>query len=793
MISGRYHFEQFVLDLQHATGNRNLSNRLNEIRDMMIRGERLINPYGSVLVRKKMKLYVGNGNFDGTRFKLEEDYMFLDKVGCCDEGLCEGAYRNDGRWITICDGEPRTEVTYVYWAIRLDQNGNPFTTYNHSEALIKFFIWQWKQQEMFYSPISLAKQRAIDNLEANFEDHAAFARGEDYFPSLQALEEITLDNRTRMEVLHTKFDRGEDGCLECSCVYDGTTETDPNDEVDPTPDNTAPTVGDNSAPLQVEDYQFSYASFTEDYFDAENHLPGKLVIRSLPDPTFGRLYRNAFTVADSTVEVGSEYDINESDLLFFELNQEIYIAPDGSMIRFTGENIYQRIEDLLTDGYTQRADGCNLEFSKTIETDIPNDADLYFFIDTTDIPVDDGEVLADVIAKWYEQFKIDNDSFTGEYYIMPFVNEQWLRHGVVPRSGAWDGYTETYAPPTLTATDLVTIARWQGIAKTPAGLNTRDFVPSDNAVVFSFCDESHAAYHSAKLSDGFSTVVQPSANYVNDYLDFTSVHTQYNFFKGIVIPVVTDVLVQQGAFCLHAVAAIEGEQLSSGEITAINCPADLSLLETENPYENFAITGFPNMTGLKNVGWEYNVENAGPHEDVYTNAIIHPILDAMLATDGDSSTDVITLNGSCLPNDSICFNFAVKEQSDDELQSNDASFCFNVELVDVPTLIWAFQFDDIGTPGQTHATVTQAWIQANGIAITEADLLAGTSIPFTGIGRIGFAVQTGTQNRYDIYQFNLDVTDKFDRQFNVGEQLDVYLSDGAYSPGNQLIEFKNRL
>lgn len=795
MKSGVYNFYQFVQDLQDSTGHQNLSNRYAEIRRLMFRGEREINPFGSVFVRKKMKLYVGNGNFDGTKLRLEEDFVYLDKVGCCDEGLCEGSYyiTPTNSHLVLCDGETRTEITYVYWAVRCDENGWPYTTYNHSEALIKWVILQWKRQAYFMGKIGL---REVQALEIDFEDHAAFARGEDMFPTEEQFTKMAMTNQTQMMVLWTEFDRDGDGCIECSCLEDFS-EMDPNDDTVVPPTNTAPTVDDNSAPLQVEDYQFMYESFTNNYFDAENHLPGTLVIRSLPDPTLGTIYRiNPLTA--ELVEypgIGSELDINFSNQLYFDLNDELYIDTDGSLIRFDGEDIYARIEKLLSDGYTQRpVDNCSIDFVKQIPSDIPNDTDLFFFLDTTDIPIDDAETLVDLIGKWYIIYTAANDSFTGDYYILPTVDETWLQNGGMPRTGFFTGYTEDFIPPSLSASDVVTAARWQALCKTPEGINTRNWQLRNNAMVFSFIDESANDYHSPKRTDGFdNTVGQPTNDYVNDYLNFTAIHPQYNFFKGIVIPVIVDVDTETGAFCLHAAAAIEGTQLTSGEIAAIGCPADIGLLETENPYEAFPISGFPDMVGLKDFGWEYNLTFGGTHDTVYTDVNMYPVFDAMLDGAGATGTDTVTLVGTCLPNDSICFQFAVKEQSDDELQSNDATFCFNVQLVDVETKIWAFQLDDIGTPGQDHTVVTQAWIAANGTEISEAAILAGNPTAFTGIGRIGFAVQTGTQDRYDIYQFGLDVSDKFTRVFNLPEQLDVYISDEPYSPGTQLIQFKTKV
>lgn len=215
MKSGLYTFDQLILDVKDATGYTNITNRHSEIKRLILRAERLINPFGSALVRKKMILYADNGNFDGVRFRKEEDFMFLDKVGCCEEGLCEGAYYESISHVIICDGQERESITYIYWAIQTDKNGNPFSTYNHSEAVVKFIVWQFVQQQYMLGEKSL---NDVERLEVNFEDTAAFSRGEDFFPSEQSLRKMLLDNQTEKMVLFTEWERGADGCMECSCL-----------------------------------------------------------------------------------------------------------------------------------------------------------------------------------------------------------------------------------------------------------------------------------------------------------------------------------------------------------------------------------------------------------------------------------------------------------------------------------------------------------------------------------------------------------------------------------------------
>ena len=118
MISGLYSFSQILEDVITETGQTNLRNRQSEIRTLIARAEREINPFAGLLVKKKMLYYVGNGNFNGKSIKKPKDYVFLDKAGCCDDGLCDGAIQENVSHIIICDTKIRTEIKFSYWGDR---------------------------------------------------------------------------------------------------------------------------------------------------------------------------------------------------------------------------------------------------------------------------------------------------------------------------------------------------------------------------------------------------------------------------------------------------------------------------------------------------------------------------------------------------------------------------------------------------------------------------------------------------------------------------------------------------
>jgi len=309
MKSGIYTFDQIILDVIDDTGYTDLTNRFTEIKRMILRAERLINPFSSALVRKKMILYSANNNFNGTRFRKEEDFMFLDKVGCCQEGLCEGAYYESLSHVILCDGETRTSITYVYWAIRTDENGNPFTTYNHSEAVVKFIVWKLIQQKYMLGEKGLSD---VQNWELNFEDEAAFARGEDFFPTEQSFNRMLLDNQTEKMVLFTEFTRvgsGEDGCVSCDCIE---TES----EINPDDPDEVKTV--------IWYYQFD----------------------DLKEP------KDEVNIIDDAWLEANATSYPEAELLDGEYIDQVEIGRLGFVIKTDTENVY-RIKDLLGNDITE--------------------------------------------------------------------------------------------------------------------------------------------------------------------------------------------------------------------------------------------------------------------------------------------------------------------------------------------------------------------------------------------------------------------------------------------------------
>ena len=90
-MSGYVYFNEILASVSSQTGITILKNREPEIRRMMADAEFEINPYGSLLVKKRMIYFKGNGNFDGSKVKKPSDFVSLSslkKERDCERNLC---------------------------------------------------------------------------------------------------------------------------------------------------------------------------------------------------------------------------------------------------------------------------------------------------------------------------------------------------------------------------------------------------------------------------------------------------------------------------------------------------------------------------------------------------------------------------------------------------------------------------------------------------------------------------------------------------------------------------------
>ena len=208
------YFEEIVKRVEQETGINNLRNRFDDIYDFIRQAEIEINPYSLHFVRKRMVFFEGNGNLSNNRIKKPKDFISLDRIGCCSDGLCEDMYYETLTHIIICDDTPWTEVKFTYWAMNCDHNGRPLTTMNHASAVVAYIVWKLYSPRVFTNNGSIRNQDYYKNV---FETFAREASGEDFFPSDQALRRLSKQyNYSRRQMYD--LENCIDTCLSCDCL-----------------------------------------------------------------------------------------------------------------------------------------------------------------------------------------------------------------------------------------------------------------------------------------------------------------------------------------------------------------------------------------------------------------------------------------------------------------------------------------------------------------------------------------------------------------------------------------------
>ena len=214
MNNGLASFDNLIAAVQDETGITNLRNHLPMVRRLVNRAENEINPYGTLLIKKKMIHYVGNGTFDGRSIKKPEDFVSIDEVGCCEDGLCKGSYYETVSHIVLCDGKERTKIVWTYWAMQHDGNGNPIISVNHIEALVAFITLKLYSQRMF---INKGNANLFVEYKREWENRCMESRGEDFMPGTDQLDWVFQVNKWAS--LHFENYTTYDRCLSChSCL-----------------------------------------------------------------------------------------------------------------------------------------------------------------------------------------------------------------------------------------------------------------------------------------------------------------------------------------------------------------------------------------------------------------------------------------------------------------------------------------------------------------------------------------------------------------------------------------------
>ena len=119
--------------------------------------------------------------------------------------------------------------------------------------------------------------------------------------------------------------------------------------------------------------------------------------------------------------------------------------------------------------------------------------------------------------------------------------------------------------------------------------------------------------------------------------------------------------------------------------------------------------------------------------------------------------------------------------------------CFTIQELEAlfstnPTTdqIYSFQFPDITKGIGDIAEVTSAFLATNGQLQSETDLIAGKTINFTNIGRIGFVVNTTDQTPFDIFDSlgNNVTTTAFNKVYDTATQRVFFVSINVVAPNS---------
>lgn len=426
--------------------------------------------------------------------------------------------------------------------------------------------------------------------------------------------------------------------------------------------NNPPTVDDESGSLGPDNCRtFVYDDFTNNFQDPdEGDIPFEVNILTLP--SIGEL-----TFEGNTISTPFIFDISDVNELRFCL-PENYSIIDGVIYEYSAP-LDELISECIEDGFSvESVTNGTYNLTKSEEISITNTTNVYAFFDTTSIQQQDGVDAKNALQTWFDDFNTNNPDFTGNLYVIPLNNERWVFYGTMP----WTGQ---FGNPT-------TSGQWSTIAQLPPNINTPQWVPDPDAVVLAFVDETHTQYHSGQLADGFGGTVQggsqPSTQYVNDFVSFRDIYSNYNFFRGLIYPIVQSLTGTGGSLVLQAMAALEGKVLTQPEIDAYNTQVDVSLLLTTNPYTNFPIPATSPQEFLEplvDYDWQGQLDKTSPASAVFNSTTFANDLNSFLQ--GSTETVITTkqIVGTLITDQPITFDF---QTSDDDvleqLFSNTATY-----------------------------------------------------------------------------------------------------------------------
>lgn len=427
--------------------------------------------------------------------------------------------------------------------------------------------------------------------------------------------------------------------------------------------NTAPTV--DGAEILIEPfffpsdlftYIFNEGNFTTNFVDAEGDDPNNIQI--VATPSIGNL-----TYDGAVISSGFILSIENVAKLKYT------VSPNYS---FTSDKVYKFndpvqsiINDQANDNYSFNSyvDG-ELIFTKLRDVVLTDNTNVYAFIDTSSLTPSEGATAKEALDRWITSYRANNSSYKGDLYIITSTTENWLSNAIRPSTGIFDNLTETTA--------------WEGIINLPPNINSENWVADTEVLVLNFINEANPSYHSATLADGFGgTNTQPTALFQSDYEAFITEHNNYNFFKGIVYPIIEDATGIGAAFILQLVASLEGRLLTTEEVTAIDTTVDLTILETTNPYDDFN-TGTVVLRPLKDLGWQALYNKLIPINTVLLSETFQDDLNALVDENTVQVIDYKSVQGVDVT-DEIAVFFKISDNNNNELYSNMAKIDFNID------------------------------------------------------------------------------------------------------------------
>ena len=464
------------------------------------------------------------------------------------------------------------------------------------------------------------------------------------------------------------------------------------------PTNHPPTVNDKLSLLNSEQYQFVLTDFINNFTDFDGDSYELVTVVNLP--AIGIILYNNLPIS-----IGFEFNLADIGNLTFEMPNNTILSSDG-YCQYP-DNVDTIISSYTNQGYiadlTQKG---ILKFVKEVSNSLPNNTDIYAFFDATSMKITNAQSAQTALNAWYIDFKNTNPLFTGSLYILPVMKENWLgfptdiiRGSLAAVGNNWDRPADDYMafaqiPPNF---DIDT-----------NNVNPLWTAPTE-VLMLAFIDEvdtgSHVngtAYHRDRNGYGFEE--QPSAQYLSDYKDFRDNYTQFAFFKALFYPIPD---IDAGSYnntynacVLQGFAAIEGGatyKLAEIENLGVTYaaerrfdrhldPSNSYYTGTDsyvaNPYSEEAHTPVPNsiyeLQGLNDFGWVGIYDKDQPASNAFSVQVFTDDLNSYLQGSTESFTDIKFVQGVCSLLQEICFDFKTSDNSIDNLYSNVATFCFDI-------------------------------------------------------------------------------------------------------------------